>query len=46
MPTGGNRKKNMLMKDRREDEQDEEKDSDISVMNPVTLDFHIHTATI
>lgn len=38
----------MLMKDRREDEQqeqDEEKDSHIRVMNPVTLDFHVHVAT-
>lgn len=37
------------MKFRREEEwqqeQDEEKDSRIRVMNPLTLDFHVHVVT-
>lgn len=43
----GNRKM-FLMKARREDEQqeqDEENDSHIRVMNPLTLDFHVCVAT-
>lgn len=38
----------VLMKEAREDEQreqDEEKDSHIRVMNPLTLDFHVRVAT-
>lgn len=40
--------KNVLMRSRRKEErheQDEEKDRHITVMNPLTLDFHVHVAT-